>query len=42
MYKKSSSFVYKFVVIVFVRVYLIKLKIGMLDYMNNTFRYTVF
>ena len=47
MYKKSNSFVYIFVVLSvfpnnFVRVCLIKLKIGMLYYMNNTFRNTVF
>ena len=48
MYKKPNSFAYKFVAScqVFlnnsVRVYPIKLKLGMLDHMNNTFRDTVF
>ena len=48
MYEKSKSFVYKFVVNyqVFynnsVRVYPIKLKIGILYHVNNTFQNTVF
>ena len=47
MYKKSNSFVYKFAVNCrfldnSVRVYPIKLKPGMLDHKNSTFRNTVF
>ena len=44
MYKKSNLFVYKFVVNcqILYQGYPIKLKLGMLDHKNNTFRNTIF